>query len=234
MEPRISSQLSHRKYEILLHPKQIQSHRLKAVNLHQSDHAHVGTIFNQPHSPIPHLSPQMSNYSTFAIFLCAALAASTQQTDTIKVQTILVNEPITVHNSKGQLVDNLQQGNFHLTDNGVEQQVTHFELGGDALSLVILVETSLRIESLIPAIRKNGILLAQTVMGPNAEAAVIGFTIPSTNFRTSQLTRMPSREHSSAWIMATPDRNSTTQWLSASKCSVSAPDLPLPNPVVAA
>jgi VWFA-related protein len=112
---------------------------------------------------------------TFAFLFCAAIAAATPQSDTIKVQTILVNEPVTVRNAKGQLVHNLQPQDFHLTDNGVEQQITHFELGGDALSLVILVETSSRIETLLPDLRKTGILLTQSVMGPNAEAAVIGF-----------------------------------------------------------
>jgi len=40
---------------------------------------------------------------------------------------------------------------------------------------VILVETSSRIEPLLPEIRKTGILLTQTVMGPTGEAAVVGF-----------------------------------------------------------
>jgi len=40
---------------------------------------------------------------------------------------------------------------------------------------VILVETSSRIEALLPEIRKTGILFTQTVMGPTGEAAVVGF-----------------------------------------------------------
>ena len=93
----------------------------------------------------------------------------------IKIQTILVNEPVTVRDSNGEMVHNLELKDFRITDNGVEQTITHFELGGDAISLVVLVETSSRIDALLPDLRRCGILLSEGVMGPNAEAAVVGF-----------------------------------------------------------
>ncbi len=93
----------------------------------------------------------------------------------IRVQSILVNEPVTVRDSKGQMVHNLEAGDFRVTDNGLEQEITHFDLGGDAISLVVLVETSSRIDSVLPDLRKSGILLSQAVIGLNAEAAVVGF-----------------------------------------------------------
>src|SRR5258708_8591951 len=64
---------------------------------------------------------------------------------------------------------------FQVTDNGVPQQITHFDLGGDPLSIVFLVETSSRIAPLLPQIQKAGIVLGETVMGPDGEAAVVGF-----------------------------------------------------------
>jgi VWFA-related protein len=57
----------------------------------------------------------------------------------------------------------------------VAQKISHFELGGDAVAMVVVVETSSRVEALLPEVRKSGILLTQTVMGPNGEGAVIGF-----------------------------------------------------------
>ena len=93
----------------------------------------------------------------------------------IKIQTILVNEPVTVRDSDGEMVHNLELKDFRITDNGVVQTITHFELGGDAISLVVLVETSSRIDALLPDLRRCGILLSEGVMGPNAEAAVVGF-----------------------------------------------------------
>jgi VWFA-related protein len=93
----------------------------------------------------------------------------------IGVRVTLVNTPVTVRDSKGDMIDNLNAKDFRITDNGVEQRITHFDLGGDALSLVILVETSSRIAPLLPQVRKAGILLTETVMAANGEAAVVGF-----------------------------------------------------------
>jgi VWFA-related protein len=93
----------------------------------------------------------------------------------VKVRVTLVNTPVTVRNSRGDMVHNLEAGNFQVTDNGVAQQISHFDLGGDPISLVILIETSSRIGPLLPQMRKTGILFTQTVMGSSGEAAVVGF-----------------------------------------------------------
>lgn len=93
----------------------------------------------------------------------------------IKVRTILVNTPVTVRNPAGEMVLNLEPHNFRVTDNGEEQKISHFDLGGDPISLVVVIENSSRLEPLLPELRKTGILVTQTVMGPNGEAAVIAF-----------------------------------------------------------
>lgn len=94
---------------------------------------------------------------------------------TIRVKVELVNTPVTVRDSTGDLVLDLAQRDFRVFDNGVEQRIEHFDLGGDPLSVVLVVETSSRIESLLPAVRKTGILFSQIVLGPTGEAAVLGF-----------------------------------------------------------
>jgi VWFA-related protein len=93
----------------------------------------------------------------------------------LRVQVALVNTPVTVRNSRGEMVHDLDAKDFQITDNGAPQQISHFDLGGDPISMVILVETSSRIEPLLPAMSKTGILFTQTVMGPSGEAAVVGF-----------------------------------------------------------
>jgi VWFA-related protein len=93
----------------------------------------------------------------------------------VKVQVSLVNMPVTVRNAKGDMVHDLEATDFRITDNGVEQKILHFDLGGDPVSVVILIETSSRIDPLLPQMRKTGILFTQTVMGPEGEAAVVGF-----------------------------------------------------------
>jgi len=93
----------------------------------------------------------------------------------VKVGVTLVNMPVTVRNRSGAMVHNLEAKDFRITDNGAEQKISHFEVGGDPVSVVILIETSSRIDSLLPAIRKSGILFTQTVMGRYGEGAVVGF-----------------------------------------------------------
>jgi len=93
----------------------------------------------------------------------------------LKIQVALVNTPVTVRDSKGQMIHSLDAGDFALTDNGVPQKITHFDLGGDPVSLVILMETSSLIAPIIPAMQKTGIIFTQTVMGQGGEAAVVTF-----------------------------------------------------------
>jgi VWFA-related protein len=93
----------------------------------------------------------------------------------LKVQVALVNMPVTVRNVKGEMVHDLDAKDFRITDNGVLQRILHFDLGGDPVSVVILIETSSRIDPLLPQMRKTGILFTQTVMGSEGEAAVVGF-----------------------------------------------------------
>jgi VWFA-related protein len=89
---------------------------------------------------------------------------------------LLVNVPVTVTNPKGELVLNLDANDFQITDNGVPQRVAFLELGRSRLSIVLLVETSSRIDPLLPDMRKTGILFADALMGPDDEAAVVGFS----------------------------------------------------------
>jgi VWFA-related protein len=93
----------------------------------------------------------------------------------VKVRVALVNTPVIVRDGRGDMVHNLEARDFRITDNGVTQRIAHFDLGGDPLSMVILLQTSSRIEPLLPQVRKTGILFTQTVMGPTGEAAVVGF-----------------------------------------------------------
>src|SRR5258708_13380619 len=99
------------------------------------------------------------------------------------VRVSLVNTPVTVRDAKGEMVANLGMNDFRVTDNGVEQKIAHFDLGGDPISLVALLETSSRIDPLLPELRKTGILLTQTVMWPTGETALVAFNDPFDNLQ---------------------------------------------------
>src|SRR3974377_2300852 len=94
---------------------------------------------------------------------------------TIKLRSILVNTPVTVRDASGEMVHTLEAKDFRITDNGVQQTIMHFDLGGDPISLVIVVETSSRIDPLMPQIRKTGIFPTQGGAGPTGETAIVGF-----------------------------------------------------------
>jgi VWFA-related protein len=115
--------------------------------------APTGPITPQPGTPVQQAPPQSK----------------------IVTRVELVNTPVVVHDANGQLVNTLDAKDFEVADNGVPQQITHFDLGGDPLSVVFLVETSSRIAPLLPQINKAGIVLTETVMGADGEAAVVGF-----------------------------------------------------------
>lgn len=93
----------------------------------------------------------------------------------LRVRVALVDTPVTVTDKKGNLVDDLTAQDFRVTDNGVEQKISHFDFGGDPLSVVVLLETSSRIDPFLPQIRKTGTLFTQAVIGTDGEAAVVGF-----------------------------------------------------------
>jgi VWFA-related protein len=69
----------------------------------------------------------------------------------------------------------LNKNDFRIFDNGLEQPVVDFDGGGGPMSVAFVVETSSRIDALLPTLRKSGILLTQTVLGENAEGAVVGY-----------------------------------------------------------
>jgi VWFA-related protein len=93
----------------------------------------------------------------------------------IRVRVNEVVAPVTVRNAKGEMLFDLTQENFHVFDNGVEQKIEHFDLGGEALSIVLAVETSSHIEPMMPSVRHTGLVFAETVMALTSEVSVIGF-----------------------------------------------------------
>jgi VWFA-related protein len=87
----------------------------------------------------------------------------------------VVTIPVTVTDSSGEFVTDLDRKDFRVFDNGRDQKIEQFELSLEPLSMVIAVETSSRVESQLPEIRRAGILVTQLVLGENGEGAVLTF-----------------------------------------------------------
>jgi len=97
------------------------------------------------------------------------------QQQAVIVRSRLVTLPVAIANNSGEPVLNLTQQDFEVFDDGKPQPITHFDLGGDPLSIVLVLETSSRIAPLLPEVRKAGIIFTDMVMAGTGEAAVIGY-----------------------------------------------------------
>jgi VWFA-related protein len=114
----------------------------------------------QPPAPKPAASPASS-----------APSLDVPATITVQVQNLVA--PVLVTDRDGNIVDGLQPSQFHLYDNGVEQNI-RVDTASTPISLVVAIEKSLRVDAVLPQLRKLGILLTQ-ITGKSGEAAVLTF-----------------------------------------------------------
>jgi VWFA-related protein len=96
-------------------------------------------------------------------------------TKPIRVVTSEVVVPVTVTDSSGEFVLDLLPSDFHVFDDGVEQRIDRWDLGGDPLAVVLVIETSDRAGAMIPAIHSLGSIFTETVMALQGEAAVLTY-----------------------------------------------------------
>ncbi len=98
-----------------------------------------------------------------------------QSKDQIRTKVNEVVVPVTVTDADGELVFDLTQKDFHIFDKGVEQSIDHCDLGGDALAVALVIETSSRVRAIAPAIHSMSSIFTETVMAVSGEAAVITY-----------------------------------------------------------
>src|SRR6185437_1269818 len=89
----------------------------------------------------------------------------------VTVQNIVA--PVLVTDRDGNIVDGLQPSQFHLYDNGVEQNI-RVDTSYMPLSLLVAIEKSSRVEAVLPQLKKLGVLLSQ-ITGKPGEAGVLEF-----------------------------------------------------------
>ena len=98
-----------------------------------------------------------------------------QAQNKIRVHTEEVIAPVTVLDKQGAPVLDLTPKDFHVFDNGVEQTIDHWDMGGDPLAVALVIETSSHIAMMAPVIHGMGSIFTETVMALNGEAAVISY-----------------------------------------------------------
>ena len=82
---------------------------------------------------------------------------------------------MTVINSKGDFVFDLQQKDFEVLDNGVRQHIEQFSLEQHTLAAVIVVEANSTSEPLLDEVRPLGPVFSSLMLGPQGEAAVVTY-----------------------------------------------------------
>ncbi len=112
-------------------------------------------------------------------FLCAVLAAQPQDRNVevpppFVVTTERVVVPVTIFDRDGGYVNGIQPQQFHLYDNGKEQNID-VDITYQPISLVIAIESSSHVEGILPQVNKIGNLIAPLVIGDQGEAAVIAY-----------------------------------------------------------
>ncbi|HXK04568.1 MAG TPA: VWA domain-containing protein [Verrucomicrobiae bacterium] len=121
------------------------------------------------------------------IFACGLLAAQQpQQTPPpkpaepgqppVKITTtvIHVTAPVLVYDRDGSYVNGLQPFQFHLYDNGKEQNIT-VDVTYTPISVVICLQANAHVEGILPQVRKIGNLISPLLIGDQGEAALIAY-----------------------------------------------------------
>jgi len=103
-------------------------------------------------------------------------AQATPQAPNIRVQSILVTTPVTVINHNGDFVSDLDEKDFKIFDNGVQQPIQRFEIASEPIAMVILVQTDNTMASLLYQVRGLGPVFSDLLAGPDGHIAVIGFS----------------------------------------------------------
>jgi VWFA-related protein len=134
---------------------------------------------------MPELRPFAVSLLCLAILLTVLPAqqvppAATGENPPIAQQPRFVGEvkeviaPVTVTDRDGNLVNGLQPYQFHLTDNGKDQDI-HVDVSYEPISLVVAVQANASVEAILPQVRKIPELLSQFIVGDQGKAAVLAF-----------------------------------------------------------
>jgi VWFA-related protein len=111
-----------------------------------------------------------------ALALTSQAAQQKVDQSSIRVKVELVTTPVVVQNETGALVNDLSPQDFRIFDNGLEQPLESFEIGGAPLAAVFVIETSARVEALLPAISRTGLLITQNIIGETGQAALLKYS----------------------------------------------------------
>ena len=95
-------------------------------------------------SPIPKLQ-STSRATPLDTPLNSSTAAAPEELsegDVVRIDTNLVTVPVSVLDRQGRFISDLKQGQFRVFENGVEQQIVHFEPTDKPFTVALMLDTS--------------------------------------------------------------------------------------------
>ena len=120
------------------------------------------------------LSAQTPSNPPGTISNSTAATVETQPGYVIPVRVTEIVVPVTVHDRDGNIVDSLQPREFHLTDNGREQNIST-DVTFHPISLCIALQRSASVDAIMPQVKRVGTLLESFIIGDQGEAALLAF-----------------------------------------------------------
>jgi VWFA-related protein len=94
---------------------------------------------------------------------------------TFSTEINVVSIPVVVTGPKGVYIHGLEKSDFTVIDNGDPQDILEFDVSFQPISMVICVQTSDRIESLLGELQKTAYVFTESVLGEFGQTAIIGF-----------------------------------------------------------
>jgi VWFA-related protein len=118
-------------------------------------------------------SPFLIPILLLLVFACAT-AAVAQGDDTIKVESSVVRLNVGVVDKKGHPIIDLSQSNFDVFEDGVKQQITHFEPTVTPFSVVLMLDMSGSTLGFRQVLKMSAVRFLDA-LGPGDRVAVIEF-----------------------------------------------------------
>jgi Ca-activated chloride channel family protein len=130
------------------------------------------------------ISRRMTRFTTLIPLLLACAVSSAQQAptqkqseSTLKVDVKLVNVYVTVTDARGSPVAGLKKENFHLQEDGREQNISVFDKESAVpLSIALAIDTSLSTRHDLPLEQASAKRFARAILRPVDALSVFGFS----------------------------------------------------------
>lgn len=114
-------------------------------------------------------------YTTLIIALLGLVSATAQSTeDTIRIETRLVSVPTIVSDRNGRYIPHLQQSDFKVYQDGVEQKIEFFAAAEEPINVALLIDTSQSTRHVLDDIKDSARAFLK-LLSPADRAMIVSF-----------------------------------------------------------